>query len=152
MSVVSSNNSPQWAGVKRNYLLSHDFHHKEHRKTKISSLWCWWNRILFTSQILYWMNVENEGTGNQDEWGRLMSFTLPWKENHKLTRNGCSNDDNSSTSFSTPPRAPRPQQALRLTYFIANSRPESRFCTMQTCSRGAEKRRKQKLRQWVMWH
>lgn len=61
---------------------------------------------------------------------KLMSS--PWNENHKLTKKGCSSVDSNSTSLITPPKAPLPSKTLRLTYFIANSRPLSRFCTMHT--------------------
>lgn len=66
------------------------------------------------------------------------TFTLPWKENHKFTRKGCSKEESNSTSLSTPPKAPRLSHAERLTYFMAYNTPLSRFCTMQTCQRGRE--------------
>lgn len=59
--------------------------------------------------------------------------SLPWKENHKFTRNGCSSEDSNSTSLSTPPKAPRLSHAERLTYFMAYKTPLSRFCTIHTC-------------------
>lgn len=59
---------------------------------------------------------------------------LPWKLNHKFTRQGCSSFDRISTSLATFFRAPRSAHSFLCTYFMAYILPVvSRFCTIQTC-------------------
>lgn len=59
-------------------------------------------------------------------------LNLPWNENHKLTRYGCSSLVRISISRSTLRRASLSKQTALLMYFIAYICPVSFFWTMQT--------------------
>lgn len=84
------------------------------------------------------------------------SVVIPWKENQRLTRKGCSRVLRISTSLSTLPKASRCRHCALFMYFIAYRRLVPLFSTMHTCTKYISRslgcqsilRNVQKLRKW----
>jgi hypothetical protein len=72
---------------------------------------------------------------DEENWlsdNRVNCLYPPWNENQILTRKGCSNLVNISTSLSTFFRASRSMHWCLFMYFMANICLESFFCTIHT--------------------